>query len=45
MKIIGDIGNTEIKLFIFLTNDKVLKKIVLKTNQLTDSYLSKKLFL
>ena len=44
MKIIGDIGNTEIKLFIFLTNDRVLKKIVLKTNQLTDSYLSKKLF-
>ena len=43
MKIIGDIGNTEIKIFIFLSNDKILKKITIKTNQVSNLLLSKKL--
>ena len=43
MYLIGDIGNTEIKICIFNTNKKVIKKISLKTNLLSYKYLNKKL--
>ena len=41
MYIIGDIGNTEIKIFLITLKKKVKKKIVLKTNQITISNLNK----
>ena len=41
MYIIGDIGNTEIKIFLITLKKKVKKKIVLKTNQITIANLNK----
>ena len=43
MYLIGDIGNTEIKIYIFNTSNKAVKKISLKTKLLSDKYLNKKL--
>ena len=44
MKIIGDIGNTEIKICLFTNNRNYIKKIVLKTNLISKYYLTRKLF-
>ncbi len=44
MYIIGDIGNTEVKLCLFDTKDKLIKKTVLKSNLITKKFLLKKLF-
>ena len=43
MYIIGDIGNTEVKICLFSSNKKLIKKIYLKTNLINLSYLRKKL--
>ena len=43
MYIIGDIGNTEVKICLFSSNKKLIKKIYLKTNLINLSYLKKKL--
>ena len=43
MYLIGDIGNTEIKICLFNSKLKMSKKIVLKTNLIDKKYLSKKL--
>ena len=44
MYIIGDIGNTETKICVFSSQKKSIKKIILRTNLLSNSYLKKKLF-
>ena len=44
MYLIGDIGNTEVKLCLFDTKDKLIKKTVLKSNLITKKFLLKKLF-
>ena len=43
MNIIGDIGNTEVKICLFSSNKKLIKKIYLKNNLINLSYLKKKL--
>ena len=43
MYIIGDIGNTEVKICLFSINKKLIKKIALKTNLINSKYLKKKL--
>ena len=43
MYLIGDIGNTEVKVCIFNKNKKLLKKIILKSNLITSKYLFKHL--
>ena len=43
MYLIGDIGNTEIKLCLFNINKKKIKKIILKTEKLSFSYMRSKL--
>ncbi len=43
MNLIGDIGNTEVKICLINTNFKIIKKIVLKTSLISNSYLNKKL--
>ena len=43
MYLIGDIGNTDIKLCIFNINKKKIKKITLKTEKLSLSYMRSKL--
>ena len=43
MYLIGDIGNTEIKLCLLDNNSKLIKKTVLKSNLITKKFLSKKL--
>ena len=43
MNIIGDIGNTEVKICLFSSNNKLIKKIYLKTSLINLSYLKKKL--
>ena len=45
MYLIGDIGNTEIKLCLFDKDSKLIKKTVLKSNLITKKFLLKKLFL
>jgi len=42
MLILGDIGNSVTKLFLVSSNDKILKKISLQSNLMTNSILSKK---
>ena len=42
MYLVGDIGNTEIKIFILKENYNVLKKVVLKTKYITSKSLNKK---
>ena len=44
MYIIGDIGNTEVKLCLFDNKDKLIKKTILKSNLITKKFLLKKLF-
>ena len=44
MYIIGDIGNTEVKLCLFDKNGKLIKKTFLKSNLITKKILLKKLF-
>jgi len=41
MYIIGDIGNTEVKICLFSINKKIIKKINLKTNLINSQYLKK----
>ena len=43
MYIIGDIGNTEVKICQVSKNNNVIKKIILKTNLIDNKYLKKKL--
>ena len=43
MCLIGDIGNTEVKICLFSSKKKLKKKITLKTNLITINYLKKKL--
>ena len=43
MILIGDIGNTEIKICLFTPKFKLNKRIILKTNSVNNKYLSKKL--
>ena len=40
MYLIGDIGNTDIKICLFDKNYKVVKKLVLKTNLISNKYLA-----
>ena len=39
MYLLGDIGNTEIKICLVNSNYKILKKIILKTNSISYKYL------
>ena len=41
MNIIGDIGNTEVKICLFSRNKNLVKKITLKTNLINNKYLKK----
>jgi len=43
MYLIGDIGNTEIKICLFNSNYKIINRVNLKTNLINKSYLSKNL--
>ena len=43
MYLIGDIGNTEVKICLFNSKKKLKKKITLKTNLITTDYLKKKI--
>ena len=43
MYIIGDIGNTEVKICLFSINKKLIKKISLKTDLINSKYLKKNL--
>ena len=43
MHIIGDIGNTETKIYVYSKKNKVIKKIILKTNLINNNYLRKNL--
>ena len=43
MYLIGDIGNTEIKICLFNDSFKIINRTILKTNLINKSYLSKKL--
>lgn len=43
MYLIGDIGNTEVKICAFNRNKELLKKIILKSNLITNKYLYKHL--
>ena len=46
MYVIGDIGNTEVKICVYSTNKKLVKKIILKSNLININYLKKnKLYL
>ena len=44
MYVIGDIGNTETKICVYSSQKKIIKKIILKSNLISNSYLKKKLF-
>ena len=43
MYVIGDIGNTDIKICVYSSQRKSIKKIILKSNLLNNSYLKKKI--
>ena len=43
MYIIGDIGNTETKICVYSAQKKIIKKIILKSNLINNSYLKKNL--
>ncbi len=43
MYFIGDIGNTETKICVYSAQKKIIKKIVLKSNLITNNYLKKNL--
>ena len=40
MFLLGDIGNTDIKIFLLNDSLKIKKKIILKTNLISNNYLS-----
>jgi len=44
MYVIGDIGNTETKICVYSLQKKSIKKIILKSNLISNNYLKKKLF-
>ena len=44
MKIIGDIGNTDVKICLTDKNYKILKKIIIKTTDITRTKIKNKLF-
>ena len=44
MYVIGDIGNTETKICVYSSQKKTIKKIILKSNLISNNYLKKKLF-
>tara|TARA_Y100000591_G_scaffold52101_1_gene40306 strand:+ start:4400 stop:5146 length:747 start_codon:yes stop_codon:yes gene_type:complete len=43
MKIIGDIGNTEVKICLIDNNYKIIKRINIKTNEITNSTIKQKI--
>ena len=43
MYLIGDIGNTDVKICLFNSKKRLIKKITLKTNLITINYLKKKI--
>ena len=43
MYIIGDIGNTEVKICVYCTKKKLVKKIILKSKLINNKYLEKNL--
>ena len=43
MYLIGDIGNTEIKICLFNTNLELLRRLVLNTNNISNKSLQKRL--
>ena len=43
MFLIGDIGNTEVKIILFNNKKKIIKKIILKTNKISNNYISNNL--
>ena len=43
MYLIGDIGNTDIKICLFDKNCKAVKKLTLKTNLISNKYLASNL--
>jgi type III pantothenate kinase len=43
MYIIGDIGNTETKIYVYSTQKKIIKKIIIKSNLINNNYLKKNL--
>jgi type III pantothenate kinase len=43
MYVIGDIGNTETKICVYSQQKKIIKKIILKSNLINNSYLKKNL--
>ena len=43
MYLIGDIGNTEVKIVLFDNKKKILKKVILKTNKVNNYYILSKL--
>ena len=43
MYVIGDIGNTETKICVYSAQKKIIKKIILKSNLINNSYLKKNL--
>ena len=43
MNIIGDIGNTEVKICLVVNNSKIKKKINIKTIEISKSKINKKL--
>tara|TARA_Y100001970_G_scaffold142517_1_gene175268 strand:- start:1621 stop:2364 length:744 start_codon:yes stop_codon:yes gene_type:complete len=44
MYVIGDIGNTETKICVYSTHNKIIKKIILKSTLINNNYLKKNLF-
>ena len=43
MYVIGDIGNTETKICVYSSQKKIIKKIILNSNLISNNYLKKKL--
>ena len=41
MIILGDIGNTEVKICLLDTNFKIKKKVIIKTNEINRSKINK----
>ena len=44
MFLIGDIGNTEVKIVLFNKKNIILKKILLKTDKINENYINPKSF-
>ena len=43
MFLIGDIGNTEVKIILFNNKKKIIKKIILKNNKIINNFISNNL--